>query len=48
MDVDRLLLVSIMKKKIPKYFAKIELFSFLKPKLVYLRSFLSSLQIPKF
>ena len=48
MEVDRLLLVSTMIKKCPIYFAKIELFSFSKPKVVYLRPFLSSLQIPKF
>ena len=48
MDVDRLLLVSIMKTKFPIYFAKIELFSFQKSKAGYLLPFLSFLQIPKF
>ena len=47
-DIDRLLLVLIMKKKLPIYFAKIELFSFSKQNLVYLRPFLTSLQFTKF
>ena len=42
-DVDRLLLVLTMKKKFPIYFAKTELFSILKPKVVYLSLFLSFL-----
>ena len=47
-DVDGLLLVLIMKKRISSYFAKIELFVFSKPKVVYLRPFLSSPLFPKF
>ena len=41
-------LVSTMKINFPIYFAEIELFSFSKPKVVYLRSFLSFLLFPKF
>ena len=47
MDVGRLLLVLIMKKKFAIYFAKTELFSISELKVVYLRSFLSSLIFPK-
>ena len=47
-DVDRLLLVLIMEKKCPKYFVKLNFFPFLKPNVVYLRPFLTSLQFPKF
>ena len=47
-DVDRLPLVLIMKKKFPTYFAKIELFSILKPKVVHLGPFLSFLTLLKF
>ena len=38
-DVDRLLLVSIMKIFFPVDFTKIELFSFFKPEVVYLPPF---------
>ena len=47
MDVNRLLLVLIMKKKFLIHFAKIELL-ILKLKVVYLRPFLSYLPLPKF
>ena len=47
-DVDRLLLVLTMEKKIQKYFVKLKFFSFLKPNVVYLRPFLTSLQFTKF
>ena len=47
-DVDRLRLVLEMIKKIRKYFVESNFFSFLKPNLVYLRSFLASLSFPKF
>ena len=47
-NVDRLLLVLIMEQKFPKYFVKLDFFSFLKPNVVYLRPFLNSLQFPKF
>ena len=47
-DVDRLLLVLIVKKKFPIYFAEIYLFSISKPKVAYLRPFLSSLPFHKF
>ena len=36
------------EKNVPMYFAKIELFSISKLKLMYLRPFLSSLRFPKF
>ena len=47
-DVDRLLLVLMMEKKLPKYFVKLNFFSFSKTNVVYLRPFLTTLQFPKF
>ena len=47
-DIDRLLLVLIMKKKILTYFAKIELFSIFIPKVVHICPFLSFLTFLKF
>ena len=46
--LDRLLLVMIMEKEFQKYFSKLNFFSFSKVNVVYLRSFLISLQCPKF
>ena len=48
-DVDRLLLVLIMKINLLIYFVELTFFfHFRKPKIVYLRQFLSSLPFPKF
>ena len=47
-DVDRLLLVLIMKNNFLIYFVKFDLFRIWKPKVVYLRPFLSSLILSKF
>ena len=47
-DVDRVHLVLIMEKKIPKYFVKLNFFSFSKLNVVYLHPFLTSLQFPEF
>ena len=47
-DVDRLLLILPMKKNFPICFAKIELSSISKPKVIYLRPFLSLPPFPKF
>ena len=48
MDVDRLLLVLIMKKNFRYILPKLDFFSISKPKVVYLRPFLSSLPFSKF
>ena len=47
-DVDSLRFVLIMEQKFPKYFVKLNFFSFLKPNVVYLLPFLTFLQFPKF
>ena len=47
-DVDRIPLVLIMDTIFRKYFVKLNFFSFSKPNVVYLRPFLTSLQLPKF
>ena len=50
MDVDILLLVSMMEKEFLRfiYFVKLNFFPFLRPNVVYLRPFLTSLQFPEF
>ena len=47
-NLNKLLIVLIMKKKCPTDFAKVEVFSFSKPKVVYLRPFLFPLPFDKF
>ena len=47
-DVDRLLLVLIIEKKISKYFVKWNFFSFSKPNVVNPRQCLISLHFPKY
>ena len=47
-DVDRLLLVLIIKKNLQYILLKLNFFSISKPKVVYLPSFLFSLIFPKF
>ena len=47
-DVDRLLLILILKKNFRYILLKLNFFSLSKPKVVYLRPFLSSLPSPKF